>query len=67
MSVTWRAQQGQRLAGVQNTLSMVGVGDKQISPDFFTYAEHVEKFNILDSPALKPDIFLQIILAVIAV
>lgn len=41
--------------------------DKQISPDFFTYAEHVGKLNILNSPDLQPDVFLQIILAVIAV
>lgn len=32
-------------------------GERQISPDFSTYAERVGKFNILNSPDLQQDIF----------
>lgn len=42
-------------------------GDGQISTNFFTYSERVGKFNLLNSPDLQQDIFLSIILAVIAV
>ena len=43
-------------------------GDGQVSPHFFTYAERVgKKINTLNSPDQQQGVFLQLVLAFIAV